>query len=85
MRPVNAEIRGMPYKGHVENGTIVLEDEIRLPEGAKVSVRVEREKKLSSRGVPLSERLASVIGKAEGLPEDWSENHDDYLRDAHRR
>ena len=28
----------MPYKGHVENGTIVLDDAVELPEGTVVRV-----------------------------------------------
>ena len=74
----------MPYKGHVENGTIVLDESVTLPEGAKVVVQIEREQTPPKQYARLSERFASLIGKAEGFPEDWSEHHDAYLRDEHR-
>ena len=33
-----ARIRSMPYRGHVENGRVVLDDPAPLPEGAAVTV-----------------------------------------------
>ena len=78
----------MTYKGHVENGVIVLDEAVSLEEGQEVSVDIPNEindrDETSTAGPSLAERLASVIGKAEGLPEDWSENHDFYLREEHR-
>ena len=71
----------MVYKGHVENGVIRLDDTVELPEGAVV--RIELAGPAASNEVDfaptLAECLASVIGKAEDLPEDWSANHDTYL------
>lgn len=74
----------MTYTGHVRNGAIVLDEPINLPEGAVVSFEVATVEILEdARDAPtLAERLASVIGKAQGLPADWSENHDAYLRKA---
>ncbi len=75
----------MTYKGHVRNGAIVLDEPINLPEGAAVSFEIAMvEDAGDDQETPtLAERLASVIGKAEGLPADWAENHDAYLRKAH--
>ncbi len=75
----------MTYKGHIQNGAIVLDDPVNLPEGAIVSLEIAMIEDVGyDQQVPtLAERLASVIGKAEGLPADWSENHDAYLRKAH--
>jgi hypothetical protein len=72
----------MTYKGHVENGKVVFDEAAQLPEGTRVRIEVisspandtDEEQHLS-----LAERLASVIGKAEGLPEDAAENVDHYL------
>ncbi len=75
----------MTYKGHVENGAIVLDDQVVLPEGTKVEIQMEAGQQQPTPRVRLSDRLASIIGKAEEFPEDWSENHDAYLRDQHRR
>ncbi|NLV46280.1 MAG: hypothetical protein GXY07_17475 [Candidatus Hydrogenedentes bacterium] len=75
----------MTYKGHVRNGAIVLDEPINLPEGAIVRFEIAViEDAAEDQEVPtLAQRLASVIGKAEALPADWSENHDVYLRKAH--
>ncbi|OQC04040.1 MAG: hypothetical protein BWX80_02617 [Candidatus Hydrogenedentes bacterium ADurb.Bin101] len=75
----------MTYKGHVQNGAIVLDEPVNLPDGAIVSLEIAMLENVGDNPqVPtLAERLASVIGKAEGLPADWSENHDAYLRKAH--
>lgn len=75
----------MKYKGHIQNGVIVLDEPINLPEGAIVSFEVAMMETVEDdQEIPtLADRLASVIGKAEGLPADWSENHDVYLLKAH--
>ncbi len=73
----------MVYKGHVENGVIRVDDPVELPEGAIVRIELAVPAASEEEGFTptLAEQLASVIGKAEGLPHDWSENHDAYLRD----
>jgi hypothetical protein len=78
----------MVYTGHVENGAIVLDEPTDLPEGAvvKIELNIPQPGQAGKESVPtLAESLASVIGKAEGLPEDWSENHDKYLQEEHGR
>ncbi|NUM52672.1 MAG: hypothetical protein HUU46_03420 [Candidatus Hydrogenedentes bacterium] len=74
----------MPYKGHVENGVIVLDEPTPLKEGERVRVDPADPDTATSEqpGAPLATRLAKVIGKARDLPADWAENHDKYLRDA---
>jgi hypothetical protein len=65
----------MTYKGHVQNGVIVLDEPTDLPDGAEVRVELaERETERS-----LADRLRNVIGVAKTLPEDISEQHDHYL------
>jgi hypothetical protein len=56
----------MTYRGHVENGIVVLDDRVALPEGAPVQVDVLDEEE----GATLYEWLKSVFGKAKGLPPD---------------
>lgn len=76
----------MTYKGHIKNGKVVLDDPMDLPEGATVRIElaiVDSCKDTETFYPTLAESLASVIGKAEGLPEDWSENHDKYLREEY--
>jgi hypothetical protein len=72
----------MTYRGHVNNGVIVLDDAVTLPEG--LSVRVEPAGSTSDEddeeNIPtLLERLAPLVGKLEGLPPDASVNLDHYL------
>ena len=69
----------MVYKGHVENGMIVLDGPMDLPEGAEVRIELAALEscKTGNDSPSLAEALSSVIGKAEGLPADWSENHDE--------
>jgi hypothetical protein len=76
----------MTWKGHVENGAIVLDDPVELPEGAIIRLEIETAPE-EKQPVPLSfaERFADVMGKAQSLPEDAAENHDHYLRKEHTR
>ena len=75
----------MTYRGHVENGVLVLDEPVTLPEGAKVEIALLESPEATSddRSIPsLYERLESVTGIAEGLPADFAANHDHY---AHGR
>jgi hypothetical protein len=65
----------MTYRGHVENGIVVLDEPVALPEGAPVQVDLLGE----DAGTSLYDRLKSVIGKAQGLPPDAAQNIDHYL------
>ena len=72
----------MAYRGHIENGAVMLDEPADIPEGAEVSVEmVARPGAKPEEDVPVSDydRLGSLIGKAEGLPSDLAENHDHYL------
>lgn len=67
----------MTYRGHIENGNIVFDEPVDLPEGAKVKVDLCDALTDDEGQIPtLYERLKSVIGKAEGLPPDASVNVD---------
>ena len=66
----------MTYRGHVENGVVVLEDSVPLPEGARVEVHLVEE---DSKPPTLGQKLMKFAGKAEGLPADLARNHDHYL------
>jgi hypothetical protein len=72
----------MVYRGHIENGGIVLDDSVNLPEGTKVSIEPFGSGELREDQAPpltLNERLKPFIGKATGLPTDAALNHDHYL------
>ncbi len=74
----------MTIEAYVENGQIVLPSPLKLPNGTKVTVSVEGEPETGSiakeeKRRTINDRLKDVIGKAEGLPADFAENHDHYL------
>jgi hypothetical protein len=78
----------MVYRGHVENGTIRLEDALLLPEGAEVEIRLVTDSALredESRIPSVCEVLKDFVGKAEGLPPDASINLDHYLYGVPKR
>ena len=80
MRPRRYNHGVMRYKGVVKNGVIVLEPGAKLPEGTEVRVEplpVRVEQLEDDANAPtLLERLASIVGKAEGLPPDAAANID---------
>jgi hypothetical protein len=67
----------MTYSGHVKNGIVVLDERVRLPEGAAVRVQLADDLDEADDLPTLAERLKDVIGIIEGPP-DLAENHDHY-------
>jgi len=65
----------MTYKGHIKNGTVVLDQPVALPDGAEVNVDLIAVQP----PIPLAESLKGVIGKATGLPPDASSQKRHYL------
>ncbi|MCG3197313.1 MAG: hypothetical protein GHCLOJNM_01798 [bacterium] len=68
----------MTYRGHVENGVVVLDEPAELPEGAVVEVDLPR---------PLPKKPAQAVhlkyaGSIEGLPPDYSLNYRQYRASA---
>ena len=68
----------MVYRGHFENGLVVLDEPADVPEGTVVSVAVSEEA-AQAPAETLYDRLKPFIGKAKGLPPDLARNHDHYL------
>lgn len=72
----------MTYKGHVENGIIVLDEPVMLEEGTTVEVAILGKQPstavLDTNGSN-RERYASLFGVLDDMPADWSERHDGYL------
>ena len=73
----------MVYRGRVENGTVVLDEPVMLPDGTEVSIRAlpPRSKNIgkSIRKPGVGQALLRLAGKAVGLPPDASHNVDHYL------
>jgi hypothetical protein len=68
----------MTYKGHVQNGVVVLDEPTDLPDGAEV--RVE----LASGEPTLYQELADIVGIVDG-PSDLAEHHDYYAHGKPKR
>ncbi|MDM8004537.1 MAG: hypothetical protein QUV05_00060 [Phycisphaerae bacterium] len=66
----------MTYRGRVKNGVVILDPPACLPEGAEVEVVPTQQEQPAP---TLAERYRDIIGIAEGLPADSSQNHDHYL------
>jgi hypothetical protein len=73
----------MTYKGHFENGKIVLDEPVDIADGTVVRIEiatsVEEPASDDSQEQSLAERYAEFIGIVEGLPEDAAKNVDHYL------
>ena len=68
----------MTYRGHIENGVVVLDDPVDFPDGTSVAVEPlnsEKEPQYES----LREGLLRLAGTIDDLPSDFSTNHDHYL------
>jgi hypothetical protein len=71
----------MIYRGHVKDGTIVLDEDVSLPDGTPVTIQpVEPADMAQQSEIPtLYERFHNVIGKATDLPTDFADQHDHYI------
>jgi hypothetical protein len=77
----------MTYQGHVENGAVVLDPPVALPEGAKVEVAVLEKAEPSRAEKPLWMRVVEIgasVPREEwrDVPADASINLDHYLYGA---
>lgn len=73
----------MVYRGHVRNGKIELDGDVKLPEGSSVEISVPSPPCApvgdSGEGPSLYERLKDFVGVIDDLPPDASVNVDHYL------
>lgn len=78
----------MTIRGHVQNGSIVLDEQIALPEGAEVSINVldaSGATPAEAIGPTLFDQFQDMIGTVQGLPADFAANHDHYIHGAPKR
>ena len=75
----------MSFRGHIEDGVVVLDDDVRLPEGTPVNVEpvIATSTEPDEEEIPtLYDRLKPFVGAVQGLPPDLAKNHDHYLHGA---
>jgi hypothetical protein len=79
----------MTYRGHIENGVVVLEPGARLAEGTQVRVEplpaAEDAAEVPEDVRQLREGLLRFSGIVKGGPTDLARNHDHYLHGAPRK
>jgi hypothetical protein len=76
----------MTLFGHVQDGRIVLDQPVVLPDGVSVRIEFVPPKDAGGRGGPsLLETLGDVVGAIDDLPDDLARNHDHYLYGAPKR
>jgi len=83
----------MLLEGTVINGTIVLDNNHQLPEGARVEVGLKQPELRQAEASPeppkaassLGEALMKLAGTAVELPEDMAAQHDHYLHGTPKR
>jgi hypothetical protein len=69
----------MTYKGHIENGAVVLDEPVQLPEGSRVIIQS------AEATASLRELLGDVAGRGKDLPDDGSVQHDHYIYGSPKR
>ncbi len=74
----------MTYRGKVQGGVIVLQNQAALPQGSSVTVKPVVHPPLTKIG-GLGPRLMRFAGRATGLPPDAARNHDHYLYGTPKR
>jgi hypothetical protein len=93
-RPVNCDkiISGsrriaMELSGVISNGTVVFDQPCLVPDGTKVTIRIEgaAEAKPATASSTVGKRLLKHAGTVTGLPEDMAEQHDHYLHGTPKR
>ena len=73
----------MTFNGHIENGLVVFDGPLNLPDGTAVTVVVNAKApdETGGEGPTLYERMKPIIGIAEHLPADASTKIDEVLYD----
>lgn len=71
----------MTYRGHIQNGVVILDEKVDLPDGTVVRI----EPIVGAQTKSLADQFADVIGTVPDLPCDMSEQHDHYIHGTPKR
>ena len=74
----------MTVRGHILNGTVVLDEPVKLPDGTSVEVEV-RALEGADETPSIWDKLKKYSGAVKGLPPDMARNHDHYIHGTPRR
>jgi hypothetical protein len=75
----------MTLQGIVRNGTIVLDSDVTLPEGARVDVTVRDHAEEVAEKKPTLLGLLKLAGTLDDLPPDFAAEHDHYIHGTPKR
>jgi hypothetical protein len=75
----------MTVRGHIKNGTVVLDEPVGLPDGMDVEVEVRPLSGTEQPHPTWGEVFSDLAGSVEGLPTDMAENHDHYIHGTPKR
>ena len=77
----------MELTGIVTNGHVEFEGPCTIPDGTKVTVRIDNQAAAKEESAPstLGKRLLKHAGTVQGLPEDLAQQHDHYLHGTPKR
>ncbi len=76
----------MSFAGHVNNGVVIFDTPVSLPDGTQVKVEiVDAATAAGGPATSLLDHYRSVLGAAKGLPADAAANIDRYLYDEPQR
>src|SRR4051812_27887867 len=80
----------MTYNGHIENGVVIFDRKVKLPDGTAVTIR-RRPKSKKTRGKGTKRTPKTLYESAKKMekrefqsPPDLAEHHDEYLNHARR-
>ncbi len=73
----------MELTGVINNGTVVFDQPCNIPDGTKVTIRIEETAEAAP--TTLGKRLMKHAATVTGLPEDLAEQHDHYLHGTPKR
>ena len=72
----------MSISGIIQNGVVVFDSGLSLPEGTRVEIVVREP---AVKPPTLRDRLAKLAGTVDDLPSDMARNHDHYIHGAPKK
>jgi hypothetical protein len=78
----------MEFEGTVTNGTIVVDGDAKLPEGARVEITIKetaQQPQPETQSKPTLLNLLKLAGIAKDLPADFAAQHDHYIHGTPKR
>ena len=72
-------------EGHIENGKVVLDEPLTIPEGTNVRIEAVAQNGVQQKGQSLLDVLGSLVGSVTDMPKDGARQVDHYLYGTPKR